>query len=86
MRRALLSQRDGTAAGGHAFTQDSQRPSSLHPSSSILPVLQSCVAQTGLVLPPGDRPRRQPQMRRTMPMAKTTCRRINGEPAMPPRP
>ncbi len=53
---SLLSQRDRTAGAGHAFTQDSQRPSSLHPSSIILPELQSWVAQTGLVLPRGERP------------------------------
>jgi hypothetical protein len=45
-----------TAGAGHAFTQDSQRPSSLQPSSIILPVAQSCVAQTGLALPRGVLP------------------------------
>jgi hypothetical protein len=44
----------------HAFTQDAQRPSSLHPSSIIWPVAQSWTAQTGSFLPRGDLRCRQP--------------------------
>jgi hypothetical protein len=39
----------GATAGPHGVTQDAQRPSTVQPSSTIFPVVQSRMAQTGSV-------------------------------------